>query len=195
MLEFLKAYRKWAFEGGKTHRFFDNETGLCRSAFEWDSYHRGPNHPFQAVTQETAIKRRLRRDFPDNPMFPFGGQDVYYAASDAGNQHLNAERMAWVEKIIGELELFDFLSDWQLWALMAAPDDVTFSPDYGLCDNAPTDSVRALLRHYMRRDFGTSLIPFNENQNEVYEEHRLASARLNAKRMAWVAKMIEELKP
>lgn len=191
MLKFLKAYRKWVFEGAKTHRFFNNKRGLCSNAFEWDV----SKGTVRIGSVEPAVKRRLRRDFPDDQQFPFGGMDVYYAAADAGNQHLNAERMAWVEKIIGELELFEYLSDWQLWALMAAPDDKTFNPAYALCDNAPTDSVRALLRHYLRRDFGTSLNPFNATLKKSYAEHQNGTMRLNAKRVAWVAKMIEELKP
>lgn len=99
MLEFLKAYRKWVFEGVPKHQIFTKDYGLCRHAVEWGKRNIEDRKLYE------VLHYQLKKDFPDTWRFPFGGQDFYYLEADAGKCHLNAKRVAWVEKIIGELEM------------------------------------------------------------------------------------------
>lgn len=96
MLEFLKAYRRWVADGARYHTIFRREFGLCANASIWDR--EKPRH--RACEELTTY---LRRDFPDTPNFPFGGAVDYYKATDRFTQHLNIQRLAWVDKMIGEL--------------------------------------------------------------------------------------------
>lgn len=69
------------------------EYGLCAFVSE----HR------RSCMTNLCLKHHLRKDFSDF-VYPFGGRLRFYQDQDRGKMHLNHERVAWVDKMIAELE-------------------------------------------------------------------------------------------
>lgn len=190
MLEFLKAYQSWVFAGSPEHQIFSRDFGLCRNFVR---YCRAYVHPQDNHQIYLDLTNRMKRDFPKTWRYPFGGQHLYFTEKNDGTCHLNRDRMKWVDETITKLTLLEFLGDWQSWALMSPDDDKQFNPSMGLCDQVPT-LAKPLLKYLLRRDFRTSLTPFDHGEVHFSEESKECAMRLNPRRLEWVAKIIEELK-
>lgn len=81
--KFLYSWLAWAEGDARDHYPYWRTFGLCANA------------PHNVVSDLYAL---LKRDFPSNPEYPFGGKQRYYDDRFRGSTHLNKKRLAWVRK-------------------------------------------------------------------------------------------------
>lgn len=100
MLEFLKAWLKWATEDGAPDRKpFNRRFGLCFEIVVWSKL---PGNQGKVNTPRIALDCLFQQDGLCD-VYPFGvgayGRRLY-----EGTQHLDPNRLAWVRKTIEKLE-------------------------------------------------------------------------------------------
>lgn len=106
LMQFLKAWLKWAQESENNPVGFIKQSGLCWNlgGIWYDKY---------AVNEESTRKIELaidelayllKRDFKGDNLNPFNDTISYSTEASKRICHKNKERIEWVTKIIAELE-------------------------------------------------------------------------------------------
>lgn len=98
----LKDYLEWANGGEGTVRF-KRYGGLCFNTLIWGNKFLG--YSDERLDFLNLFDSLIDRDFDEyNRSYPFGGRDQYYFEVKTYTVHTNKDRLAWVKKIIEELE-------------------------------------------------------------------------------------------
>lgn len=75
--------------------WYDGHWGLCACARFWDM-----KQSRRGAAAE--LQHRLKEEFGETCIYPFGGEDRFNRDINDGTAHLNEERLAWVRKVLAE---------------------------------------------------------------------------------------------
>lgn len=99
---FLTAWIEWVDAGAVNENPFSRAMGLCcnfedhllADGFTWQT----------AEVEVDALKALFATDKLD-PLYPFGGENLYCIELEKNKQHLNEKRLAWVRSKVAQYEV------------------------------------------------------------------------------------------